>query len=57
MKTNDLQKRIQKNRPMTSVTIRTPKDVVEVLKQMAPQLGFSGYQPLIRHYSWAWNAH
>ena len=35
---------------MTLVTIRIPKDVIEDLKGIAPQLGFSGYQPLIRAY-------
>ena len=35
---------------MTSVTIRIPEDVVEDLKRVAPLLGFSGYQPLIRAY-------
>ena len=35
---------------MTSVTIRIPEDVVEDLKRIAPLLGFSGYQPLIRAY-------
>ena len=35
---------------MTSITIRMPKDVVEDLKRVAPLLGFSGYQPLIRAY-------
>ena len=35
---------------MTSFTIRIPKDVIEDLKGIAPQLGFSGYQPLIRAY-------
>jgi hypothetical protein len=27
-----------------------PEDVVEDLKRIAPKLGFSGYQPLIRAY-------
>ncbi len=27
-----------------------PEDVLEDLKYVAPQLGFSGYQPLIRAY-------
>jgi hypothetical protein len=27
-----------------------PEDVVEDLKYVAPKLGFSGYQPLIRAY-------
>ena len=35
---------------MTMVTIRMPEDVVDDLKQVAPALGFSGYQPLIRYY-------
>jgi hypothetical protein len=35
---------------MTTVTLRMPEDVVEDLKRVAPLLGFSGYQPLIRAY-------
>jgi hypothetical protein len=35
---------------MISVTLRMPEDVVEDLKRVAPALGFSGYQPLIRAY-------
>ena len=35
---------------MTAITLRIPADVVEGLKAMAPDLGFSGYQPLIRSY-------
>ncbi len=35
---------------MTSVTIRMPEDVVDELKGLAPLLGFSGYQPLVRAY-------
>jgi hypothetical protein len=35
---------------MITVTLRIPEDVVEELKQLAPILGFSGYQPLIRAY-------
>ena len=50
MEINDLKKRLRKDRPMSSVTIRMPEDVVDDLKRIAPQLGFSGYQPLIRHY-------
>lgn len=45
-----LKSRLDKNRPMTSITIRVPEDVLEDLKQLAPLLGFSGYQPLIRAY-------
>ena len=50
MKIEALKQRLDRNRPMTSVTIRIPEDVVEDLKKVAPLLGFSGYQPLIRAY-------
>jgi hypothetical protein len=50
MKIEALKQRLDRNRPMTSVTIRIPEDVVEDLKRVAPLLGFSGYQPLIRAY-------
>lgn len=50
MKFEALKKRLDKNRPMTSITIRIPEDVIEDLKRLAPLLGFSGYQPLIRAY-------
>ena len=46
-----IKKRLKKDRPMTSITLRVPEDVVESLKEMAPELGFAGYQPLIRAYS------
>jgi hypothetical protein len=35
---------------MTTISIRVPEDVVEDLKMLAPVLGFSGYQPLLRAY-------
>jgi len=35
---------------MISVTLRMPEDVVDDLKHVAPLLGFSGYQPLMRTY-------
>lgn len=50
MKNSDIVKHLQKNRPMTQISIRMPEDVVEDLKRIAPRLGFSGYQPLIRAY-------
>lgn len=50
MSIEQLKRRLDRNRPMTSVTIRMPEDVVEDLKRIAPVLGFSGYQPLIRAY-------
>ena len=50
MKSNNLKNRLQKNRPMDVISLRMPKDVVDDLKRIAPLLGFSGYQPLIRAY-------
>lgn len=50
MKMAQLRERLQKDRPMTTISIRMPEDVVEDLKRVAPLLGFSGYQPLIRAY-------
>jgi hypothetical protein len=35
---------------MTTISIRIPDGVIEDLKEIAPQLGFSGYQPPIRAY-------
>lgn len=50
MKPDTLKKRLKRDRPMTTVTIRMPEDVIEDLKRIAPILGFSGYQPLARTY-------
>jgi hypothetical protein len=50
MKTEQLRERLQKDRPMATISIRMPEDMVEDLKRVAPHLGFSGYQPLIRAY-------
>jgi hypothetical protein len=36
-----LKQRLNKNRPMKSVTLRMPEDVVEDLKTIAPLLGSS----------------
>jgi hypothetical protein len=35
---------------MTTISIRMPEDVIDDLKEIAPALGLSGYQPLIRAY-------
>jgi len=45
-----LRKRLAKNRQMATISMRVPEDVIEDLKEIAPALGFSGYQPLIRAY-------
>jgi hypothetical protein len=50
MKTQQLRDRLREDRPMVTISMRIPEDVVEDLKRVAPLLGFSGYQPLIRAY-------
>jgi hypothetical protein len=45
-----LKQRMRKDRPMTVISMRIPDDVIEDLKEIAPTLGFSGYQPLMRAY-------
>ena len=50
MKINKLSQRLQKDRPMAMVSIRIPDDVIDDLKRVAPMLGFSGYQALIKAY-------
>ncbi len=50
MKLDNLQNRLRKDRPMVTISFRMPEDVVEDLKRIAPLLGFSGYQPLMRAY-------
>ncbi|MEO1134947.1 MAG: hypothetical protein AAFX40_19885 [Cyanobacteria bacterium J06639_1] len=35
---------------MTTISIRFPSHTLEELKRLAPILGFSGYQPLLRTY-------
>jgi hypothetical protein len=51
MKMSDrIKKRLRKDRAMTTISMRLPEDVIDDLKEIAPALGFSGYQPLIRAY-------
>lgn len=45
-----LKKRLQRNRPSTTITMRIPVDVVESLKAIAPAKGFMGYQTLLKSY-------
>jgi hypothetical protein len=42
--------RLKKDRAMTSITLRIPVDVVESMKTIAPQRGFTGYQTLLKAY-------
>jgi hypothetical protein len=50
MKINKIAQRLQKDRPMTMISIRVPDDVIDDLKRVAPMLGFSGYQALVKAY-------
>ena len=45
-----LRKRLRKDRPNTTITMRIPVDVVNSLKAIAPTRGFSGYQTLLKSY-------
>ncbi|MEQ1600545.1 MAG: hypothetical protein HOP04_14850 [Methylophilaceae bacterium] len=42
--------RLSKDRPLISITVRVPADVVESMKEIAPLRGFSGYQALMKSY-------
>lgn len=50
MISNPIKQRLTKDRPMISITLRIPADVVESMKTIAPQRGFSGYQALLKSY-------
>ena len=45
-----IQRRLVKDRAMTSITLRIPVDVVDSLKELAPKTGHSGYQALLKAY-------
>lgn len=50
MKPAYIEARKNPDRPMTTISMRLPDDVIAELKQIAPMLGITGYQPLIRFY-------
>jgi hypothetical protein len=45
-----LRKRLKKDRPATTITVRIPVDAVESLKEIAPMRGFNSYQTLLKSY-------
>jgi hypothetical protein len=47
MKLETIKKRLDPKRPMVSITLRMPADLVADLKQIAPAKGMTGYQALI----------
>ncbi len=50
MKPAYIEARKNPDRPMTVISMRLPEDLVVDLKRIAPMLGMSGYQPLIRFF-------
>ena len=50
MLNDTLKKRLAKERPVTSITLRIPVDVVDSQKTIAPHKGISGYQTLLKSY-------
>jgi len=45
-----IHRNMQSGKPMTLISIRLPEHVIDDLKEVAPTLGFGGYQALIRAY-------
>jgi hypothetical protein len=45
-----MRERMRTERVMTSISLRIPENVIEDMKEIAPMLGFSGYQPLMKAY-------
>ena len=45
-----LKRRLVKNRPMITVSVRIPQDLIEDMDELAPAFGLSGHQSLIRAY-------
>jgi hypothetical protein len=45
-----IKRNMQTDKPMTLISLRLPDHVIEDLKEIAPSLGFGGYQALIRAY-------
>lgn len=50
MKIEQFKKRLSKEREMKSISISMPADVIDDLKRIAPTLGFSSYQALMKAY-------
>lgn len=50
MKIEKLKARLNKNRPTQTLSLTIPDDVIEDLKKVAVNLGFSNFEALIRAY-------
>jgi len=45
-----MRERLGKKRVMTAISLRISENVIEDMKEIAPMLGFSGYQSLMKAY-------
>ncbi len=45
-----MREQMSRERVMTAISLRIPEHVIEDMKEIAPMLGFSGYQGLIKAY-------
>ena len=45
-----IERNMQLNKTMTQISLQLPDHVIEDLKEIAPSLGFGGYEALIRAY-------
>ena len=50
MKFDKLKQRLHQDRPQVTINLEIPEDVLQDLQEIAPKLGFSNYQALIRAY-------
>lgn len=50
MITERLRKRLKKNRPTTTISMRIPMDVLDSLKTIARTRGFNAYETLLKSY-------
>jgi Arc/MetJ-type ribon-helix-helix transcriptional regulator len=48
--TERIKRNMQPDKPMTLISLRLPDHIIEDLKEVAPSVGFEGYQALIRAY-------
>jgi hypothetical protein len=48
--TERIKRNMQPDKPMTLISLRLPDHIIEDLKEVAPSVGFEGYQVLIRAY-------
>jgi len=45
-----MREQLGQERVMTSISLRIPERVIDDMKEIAPMLGFSGYQSLMKAY-------